>query len=514
MIQSRAVTAPDESYATARDLAPRAARLTHRPGAPADSRLPRRSPRRRAARPLARGRRVGAFVAGLLAGARHADRGAAPPSASRRPGRAATTRRCTRAARRRGARRVPRAGVRAPPTARARGDGDRRRALAPAQPRRPRDGTFARPGARSRTRVFGHARGDARAARRGDGDAAGVALARRTWSFPGPARRRAARAAAPRCPPRATLLARDGTVLAEGRDRAVRGPAPSARRRVVGRVGPSRRARRGAARARRTRRTRRSASSGLERVFDARLRGTPGRRAAAPGGRVLARARPRAGRHVRTTIDPEVERAAVDALGRPARRRRGAASRAPARSSRSPASPSRPAAAGLDVQDHHLDRRAARPGSSSRDDRFPVADGGDARGRRARRTPTASRAAARSRRRSPSRATRCSRRSARKLGARRLVGDGRALRLQQAARHPRRGDEHDPAGRRDRRRPRGRLVRDRPGPRAGHRAADGVVAATIADGGAPPAPDAARRRRAAPRRARPSRRASRATSRG
>ena len=106
----------------------------------------------------------------------------------------------------------------------------------------------------------------------------------------------------------------------------------------------------------------------------------------------------------------------------------------------------RPAAAGLDVQDHHADRRA---GGQARQ---PVAhlsraDEGDARGRRARERQR--RVVRRHARRtpSPSPATRSSRRSAPSSAAKRLVRRARALRLQPSRRHPRRGDEHDPAGR-------------------------------------------------------------------
>ena len=53
--------------------------------------------------------------------------------------------------------------------------------------------------------------------------------------------------------------------------------------------------------------------TGLEREFDAELAGRPGGELRA-GDRVLASVAPRRGSAVRTTIDPEVQRAAVDAL--------------------------------------------------------------------------------------------------------------------------------------------------------------------------------------------------------
>src|SRR4051794_9295401 len=54
--------------------------------------------------------------------------------------------------------------------------------------------------------------------------------------------------------------------------------------------------------------------SGLEKIFERRLAGTPGGTLRA-GGRVLAQRAPRDGHDVRTTISPAVQRAAVAALG-------------------------------------------------------------------------------------------------------------------------------------------------------------------------------------------------------
>ena len=53
--------------------------------------------------------------------------------------------------------------------------------------------------------------------------------------------------------------------------------------------------------------------TGLEREFDAELAGRPGGELRG-GGRVLASVEPRRGSAVRTTIDPDIQRAAVDAL--------------------------------------------------------------------------------------------------------------------------------------------------------------------------------------------------------
>jgi len=125
-------------------------------------------------------------------------------------------------------------------------------------------------------------------------------------------------------PRRATLLARDGSVLAEGaateagqRDSPL-GALASA---VLGEVGPV-----PAAHVQKLEAEGIPASaivgvSGVERALDGSLRGTPGGEllaaSAQPGGptRVLARVAPRAAPSVRTTISPAVQRVAVTALG-------------------------------------------------------------------------------------------------------------------------------------------------------------------------------------------------------
>jgi hypothetical protein len=118
-------------------------------------------------------------------------------------------------------------------------------------------------------------------------------------------------------PPRATLLARDGSVLAEG-------PATSAGPRssplgesasaVIGEVGPIPASRRPALEALGVPSDAIVGTSGLERALDSRLRGMPGGELLA-GGRVLATASPRAAAAVHTTVSPAVQRAAVSALG-------------------------------------------------------------------------------------------------------------------------------------------------------------------------------------------------------
>src|SRR5829696_3406079 len=112
-------------------------------------------------------------------------------------------------------------------------------------------------------------------------------------------------------PPRAALQARDGTVIAAGEARlSDLGPSASE---VAGRLGPvppereEELARRGVPDGTQV------GLTGLERTFDERLAGKPGGTLRA-GARVLARSKPVAGSAVRTTIDPEVQEAAVTAL--------------------------------------------------------------------------------------------------------------------------------------------------------------------------------------------------------
>jgi len=112
-------------------------------------------------------------------------------------------------------------------------------------------------------------------------------------------------------PPRAALLAADGSVLAAGPQRSstipdvagaiagVLGPIPAAERARYERAGYPPGARVGL--------------DGLERIFQTRLAGTPGGTLLA-GTRVLARRRAVAGGTVRTTIVPAIERAILAAM--------------------------------------------------------------------------------------------------------------------------------------------------------------------------------------------------------
>jgi cell division protein FtsI/penicillin-binding protein 2 len=113
-------------------------------------------------------------------------------------------------------------------------------------------------------------------------------------------------------PPRAALLARDGTVLARGATRSSQAPDVAAE--IVGRLGPAPPEQQDAMQALGYPAEAPVGLSGLERAFQEALAGHPGGTLYA-GGRALAHRAPRAGATVRTTIDPAVERAAITALG-------------------------------------------------------------------------------------------------------------------------------------------------------------------------------------------------------
>jgi len=112
-------------------------------------------------------------------------------------------------------------------------------------------------------------------------------------------------------PERAAIEARDGTPIAKGEARLSKlDPLASE---VAGRVGPAPPERADELTARGVPSGAPVGLTGLEREFDAELAGTPGGELLA-GERVLASASPRPGRSVRTTIDPDVQLAAVQAL--------------------------------------------------------------------------------------------------------------------------------------------------------------------------------------------------------
>jgi len=110
---------------------------------------------------------------------------------------------------------------------------------------------------------------------------------------------------------RGDILARDGTPLAKGADRlSDLGPLAAE---VAGRVGPAPPEREAELEQRGVPEGAPVGLTGLEREFDARLAGSPGGELRA-GRRVVARAQAQDGVDVRTAIDPDIQRAAVEAL--------------------------------------------------------------------------------------------------------------------------------------------------------------------------------------------------------
>jgi penicillin-binding protein A len=194
------------------------------------------------------------------------------------------------------------------------------RLLVTGRPRNAPDGLVAVP-VRVSTRLFGTLQ-LAFALKIAGGTAGGIAWSR-SLEFPG---LRAGELLDRKLtlPRRATLLARDGSVLAEGaateagqRD----SPLGAAAGAVLGEVGPVPGARARQLEAEGVPTGAIVGVSGLEEAFDSSLRGTPGGELLAIGARagqsprVLALAVPRAAPAVRTTISPAVQRAAVTALG-------------------------------------------------------------------------------------------------------------------------------------------------------------------------------------------------------
>ena len=160
-----------------------------------------------------------------------------------------------------------------------------------------------------RTRVFGTVHGVLELPVAGAGESMRVAW-REHVVFPGlrPGERLTR---ATSLPPRATLRARDGSVLAAGEDRTADDPAVAAA--IAGRLDLAPPDQATALRAVGYPPDARVGVSGLERVFERELAGEPGGTLLA-GGRALVRTRPRRGGDVHTTIDPKLERAAVAAL--------------------------------------------------------------------------------------------------------------------------------------------------------------------------------------------------------
>ncbi|MBB4662551.1 penicillin-binding transpeptidase domain-containing protein [Conexibacter arvalis] len=161
-----------------------------------------------------------------------------------------------------------------------------------------------------RTRAFGTVRGVLDVPVAEHGDEVRV-LWRPSLVFPGlEGRERLSRET--ELPARGTLLARDGAVLAKGPDRS--SEIPDVAGQVVGRLEPIPEEQRATMRALGYPDDAQIGVSGLERVFQQQLAGTPGGRLLA-GTRVLARSEPRAGAPVKTTISPAIERVAIAQLG-------------------------------------------------------------------------------------------------------------------------------------------------------------------------------------------------------
>ncbi len=172
-----------------------------------------------------------------------------------------------------------------------------------------RDGAISVPMVVS-TRLFGSVRTTLVVPFEGEGDEARIDWARHL-TFPGvQAGARLERTTT--LPARAALLARDGRPLAQGSGRtSPLGPAATS---IVGRIEQAPREQRQRLRELGYPSDARVGVSGLERVFEQRLAGRPGGVLRA-GGTLLGTSQPQRGKSVRTTIDPDVQRAASAALG-------------------------------------------------------------------------------------------------------------------------------------------------------------------------------------------------------
>ena len=299
-----------------------------------------------------------------------------------------------------------------------------------------------------------------------------------------------------RCRARATIQARDGT-----RDR--QGPGPPVRPRTA-RVrdrrhasAPRRRSAPPSSRRAASRPAPRSGLTGLEREFDERLTGTPGgvavrRRPRARQRKARGAAAPCARRSTRRSSAPRSTRSpAATAGSRSSRPQTGEVLALAGIAQSAPQPP------GSDVQDRDARRRAASNKVAKRNATYPVQNAATIEGVEIQNANGEScggslrdllRALLQQRLRAAGRQARRARSSSRPP---RSSASTRTRRLAGAAR------SHDPRRGRDRRRPRRRLVRDRPGQGARHAAADG----------------ARRAPRSAPTACAPRRRCSRATTR-
>jgi hypothetical protein len=160
------------------------------------------------------------------------------------------------------------------------------------------------------TRIFGTVKDTVRLPFDGSGDSGRIA-----WqphlAFPGLGQGQSLLRTT-RLGPRGAILASDGTPLATGPDRT--SPLGSVSEEVKGTIEKIPAEQRDVYRAQGFPEDALVGTSGLERVFNTELAGTPGGELTA-GNRLLGRARPSPGRSVRTTIDPKLEQSAITALG-------------------------------------------------------------------------------------------------------------------------------------------------------------------------------------------------------
>ena len=112
--------------------------------------------------------------------------------------------------------------------------------------------------------------------------------------------------------PRGSILAADGTPLAEGAGRS--SPIPAVASAIVGTLGPIPAGQRAAYAAAGYPANTKVGQDGLELIFQKQLAGNPGGKLLA-GHRVLASRAPTPGRTVKTTIVPQLEQAAITAIG-------------------------------------------------------------------------------------------------------------------------------------------------------------------------------------------------------
>ncbi|MBV9194905.1 MAG: hypothetical protein JO168_12235 [Solirubrobacterales bacterium] len=173
-----------------------------------------------------------------------------------------------------------------------------------------RRGDFVPVRVRARTRLFGTLTETLSVPLVGTGSSARIRFTP-ALTFPGlaPGERLTRRI---QMPPRATLLAADGTPLATGPARS--SPVPAVASAIVGVLGPIPAAQAGTYVAEGYPRNAKVGLDGLERVFERRLAGTPGGTLVA-GRRVLAFRAPTPAGAVRTTISPSIERAVISAIG-------------------------------------------------------------------------------------------------------------------------------------------------------------------------------------------------------